>query len=510
MSSAGKQRTVQKTCDRLDRSKQNQMKNEIIRRMSMNHGLPYGLVDACLNIPENTAAVYMEAADALPRGFWEAYSSLANTCGGIVVLGASEEGKLHVTGVGDVRKIVDDLWSTVTDASKVSSNVLTDDDIGTMAVDGKDLVTVRIPEADRRLKPVFVDGSMAAGTFIRHDRRNIHCSPSRLDEMIRDSQDSPRDDAPLREIPMDALESGTVRRYRARFASMNRDSALNALPDTEFLQALGAVGEIDGEKHPTIAGTLMFCDSLHIVKAFPRYLLDYREPNIAEPGLTCRISSMSPGKDDSLYGFYESVTTRVWNALPEPLLFDDMLLHRNDTELRKAVRELIANAIVHADYRGEMGIVIDMEPHSITVSNPGLFRIPTEKAVEGGRSDLRNPTLYRLFGFIGAVGCRGTGVKESICGLESSEMRTPVIGQSIDPSRTTVTVSFRKAVRGSNDNENKILELVRNDNGISLDKLSSKMGISRNKVYAMTRKLISEGKLAREGTARGGRWKVLD
>lgn len=463
-----------------------------------------------LSIPEGVEVEYKKATDTLPRSFWETYSSFANTQGGIVILGVSEEGGLHAVGVNNAQKIIDDLWNIALNPQKVSSNILVDSDVEIIRSEGKDLIVVKIPEADRRLKPIYLNGNMTAGTFVRYGQGDHHCSRSRLNEMVRDSQDVPNDDAPLKEIPMKALNLGAVDRYRTMFASMNPKSSYNALPDIEFLQLLGAVDEIEGEKHPTKAGTLMFCNSLYIVKAYPHYFLDYREFDRGGADWTARISSMAPEKDDNLFDFYYTVSEKIWKALPEPLEFDDSLLSRSDTHLRRAVRELITNAIVHADYLGEMGVVIDKKPDSITISNPGLFRISIDDAVKGGRSNPRNPTLFRMFGLIGAIERAGTGVNRSISEIVSSDLDAPVIEQTYEPSRTIVTIGLRNTVKGSDDDEEKILKLMRDDWSISLDRLSAETGISRNKAYSIVKKLISEGKLAREGPSRGGRWKVLD
>lgn len=185
-------------------------------------------------------------------------------------------------------------------------------------------------------------------------------------------------------------------------------------------------------------------------------------------------------------------------------------VNRDDTDLRKAVRELIMNAVLHADYQGEMGVVIDRRPDSIAISNPGLFRIPVGAAMKGGQSNPRNPTLFRMFGLIGLIERPGTGVNRSMEGVRSSGLSEPVIEQTYEPSRTTVIVSLKRSVGVHDGGEEAILKLIRADDGISLDRLSSETGISRNRVYSMTKALVAEGRLKREGSSRGGRWVILD
>lgn len=49
-----------------------------------------------------------------------------------------------------------------------------------------------------------------------------------------------------------------------------------------------------------------------------------------------------------------------------------------------------ANTLIHADYHGRQGIVVEKRFNEIQVSNPGTMRISKEVAIEGGRSDPRN------------------------------------------------------------------------------------------------------------------------
>ncbi len=90
-----------------------------------------------LGVPEGLEVEYKKAADAVPRSFWETYSSFANTCGGIVVFGVSEDGGLHVTGVNNASKIVDDLWNMLADSQKVSANILADEDVRELIMNPK-------------------------------------------------------------------------------------------------------------------------------------------------------------------------------------------------------------------------------------------------------------------------------------------------------------------------------------------------------------------------------------
>ncbi len=61
--------------------------------------------------------------------------------------------------------------------------------------------------------------------------------------------------------------------------------------------------------------------------------------------------------------------------IKRPFKLDENLTRVDDTPLHKAVRECLDNALIHADYYGRRGIVIDKEFRKITISNPGTFRV---------------------------------------------------------------------------------------------------------------------------------------
>ncbi len=326
--------------------------------------------------------------------------------------------------------------------------------------------------------------------------------------MVREAQNPMRDNIPLSEIPMEAMDVGTVEKYRREYRLENPKSELNDLPDERFLEIMGAAGASEGVLHPTAAGALMFCSSLYTTRVFPNYFLDYKEYGLGGPDWTDRISSMRPGECDNLFEFFTRVSERIWRNLPEPLEFDRSMIRVEDNSLRKAAREFLMNALMHADYAGETGVAVDMRPGSLTIANPGLFRIPVGRAVSGGISSTRNPTLFRMFGLIGRSERAGTGVYRSIAALKSAGFHAPEIIQEHKPSRTVVSIDLRIANPGGLQSE--IIRLISQNGAITIDEIAESTGVDRNKVYANMRALMDSGRISRKGTNRKGTWIIND
>ena len=90
----------------------------------------------------------------VPKSVWMSYSAFANTMGGTILLGVSEDLKekdlakrFRIEGVDDAERIRKDFWNTI-NSNKVSANILTDSDVEVIDVDGKHVVCIHVPMAD--------------------------------------------------------------------------------------------------------------------------------------------------------------------------------------------------------------------------------------------------------------------------------------------------------------------------------------------------------------------------
>lgn len=62
----------------------------------------------------------------IPKELWESYSSMANSDGGKILLGAKElkDGSLEFLGIKDIDKAQKDFWTTINNPQKVNKNIL--------------------------------------------------------------------------------------------------------------------------------------------------------------------------------------------------------------------------------------------------------------------------------------------------------------------------------------------------------------------------------------------------
>ena len=90
-----------------------------------------------------------KATKGVPNSLWDTYSAFANTYGGTILLGVVEHmdeqdnaKRFEIVGVEDADKIRKDLWNTVNSREKMNINLLYDDDIQTIDIDGKKIIAI--------------------------------------------------------------------------------------------------------------------------------------------------------------------------------------------------------------------------------------------------------------------------------------------------------------------------------------------------------------------------------
>ncbi len=391
-----------------------------------------------------------KANGGLPISLWDTYSAFANCYGGIIILGVKEEkdGSWITTGLRNASKLCKDFWDTINNSRKVNINLLSEEDVQIYEVGNNNdiIMVIYVPMAKREQKPVYINNDIFNGTFRRNYEGDYHCTRLQVKAMLRDQTERTMDMEVLDKVSMEDLNYDTIHGYRNSHRSLKEGHPFERLSDHEYLRSIGAaaISDEDGRLHPTAAGMLMFGDEYNIVRHFPEYFLDYREESDPTIRWSDRLQSSSGEWSGNVCDFYFRVYNKIIKDVKVPFKMSGGE-RVDDTPVHKALREALANCIIHADYHGLRGIVIRKEPDKLILANPGYVRTGKKQMRLGGESDPRNKALMKMFNLINIGERAGSGVPNIFNVWADEGWEEPVIEERFDPDRTVLSLSFKKS-----------------------------------------------------------------
>ena len=454
---------------------------------------------------ENNRIEAKKAQGGLPHSIWETYSAFANSFGGILLLGVVEGADKRFVSVPlpSPERLVSEFWEMINDRTKVSANILSEQDVQIVESGGNRIVVIQIPRAGRHERPVYIGTDPFSGSYFRDGEGDYRCSPDEVRSMLRDRTDEPQDAMVLEEFSTDCLDPGCISRYRVRLSDLHPRPAWQRSISCHFLPCIGAVARgKDGQYHPTAAGLLMFGKSRDIRREFPDYLLDYQELD-ASGRLVWQLTSRSEDWSGSLFDFYFLVYHRI--------------LYRSNFDLsgvRSALGEALANCLIHADYRAKSGLLIRKEPDSIVITNPGSFRIFISEAADGGKSDVRNVTLARMFSLIHIGSGKGSGIPGIHRAWEEQGWEKPSLTEQLSPARITLTLRLKRGEDERTDTpvqkarKQAILEYLTAVPAAEIAQIAGAVGLSPSRTGDYLRLLKEEDIIVSEKSGRKATYRV--
>jgi len=338
------------------------------------------------------------------------------------------------------------LFDTVNNRGKVSLNLLSDADVTLPVIDGKGVLVVRVPRADRRQRPVFEGQNPLTGTYRRNYEGDYKCRPDEVGRMLADQSEEPADSRILQGFGLEDLDEESLRQYRQQFADRQPGHPWRSLDDKAFLGKVGAWrrDRQSRDEGLTVAGLMMFGrdEAIGDPSAVPEFHLDYRERLSSDPEVRFTDRLTSDGKwVCNIFQFFQRVQVRLFADLKLPFELDTNLFRRRDeTVVHEAIREALVNSLIHADYRGQGGVIIEKYRDRLELSNPGTLLLGIEQILEGGVSECRNKVLQGMFQSWGYGERLGSGIDTIRDGWESQRWRSPLIGETQRPDRVRLVL----------------------------------------------------------------------
>lgn len=359
----------------------------------------YAAIEGLRDFKTDTALIELKRAEhGYPHDGDESICAFANTHGGTVVFGVDERGFRSVPGM-DVKAI----QARCAQGARELIEPPVAADIQLLHFEGNPVVVANIPEMPTREKPCYIKKwGMRSGSFVRTGDGDHKMSPYEIDRFIENETFGAHNDAILVDgATMDDLRPELVDAWirRVRDTSYGRVARL----DDEAILANARIVGRDGESilRPTIAGLLALGD--HPQRFFPRLNVVF----------SCYETSMK-GDANARLRFVD--TANIDGPIPEMVTAALQAVSKNirhgaivESALRGdvpdyplvAVREAVANALIHRDYSREawaMPVAVDLYPDRLEITNPGgLYgTLTVEDLGKPGATASRNGFLVRI------------------------------------------------------------------------------------------------------------------
>jgi len=372
---------------------------------------------------DNAQIEAKSAAGGFPDSVIETLSAFANTPGGgDIVFGVDESQGCAVTGVYDPQlcqqAVVNAGRHGVVPPIKITTE--------TQAIEGSTVVIAHVPEADRSLKPVKVRKSGLA--YLRQYDGDYPLSEQEEQAFIADRGQPTFDEEPVLNADFDDLDPDAVTRYVNERQLVS--PTLATMSGEEVLVRTGVVSK----GHPTLAGLLA--------------LGVYPQQFFANLGI--QASLLPPGGSRATVRAFDSAS--ITGAIPTMLEQASSWIYRmagraiigdettgavsnKPTYPLIAVRELLANALIHRDlgsYALNQPITVQIKSDQLLISNPGgLFGLRLD-SLGHTPSYLRNGRLAEICQYVTTrdsnrvIERLGTGIPAVRESLATAGMRPPI------------------------------------------------------------------------------------
>jgi len=370
-----------------------------------------------LNSLDEHVSVEAKTASQLGESVMQSVCAFANEPhlgGGYLILGVAPAKDsfwpaYDAVGVPNAEQLQSDIASQCASAF----NIAIRPQMSVELIDDKNVVVVFVPEAGPHEKPIhFKNRPLPRSAYRRIGPTDQQCTDDDMIAFNADRQTQTHDERILPSARLQDLDDEAIELYRQLRADVDPLAEELKWDQNELLEALGAVKREDGELKPTIAGVLLFGKPIALRRLLPMMRVDYiripgtqwvKDPDrrfdtveIRSPLIRAIQRARSAVLDDLPKAF--SLPAGESQGKELPMLPD------------RVVREVIAYAVMHRDYRVHGSIQIIRYANRLEVRNPG-YSIKSEERLGEPGSQTRNPKIAAVLHDLKFAESKGSGIR---------------------------------------------------------------------------------------------------
>jgi ATP-dependent DNA helicase RecG len=441
-----------------------------------------------------------------PADLFKPLSAFANRAGGgILLFGLDEDAGFKVVGVGNPRKLQEDLSGLAAQMEPPLRPSFSVEEI-----EGGTLVAVEVLEVAFDQKPCYHrPHHLQEGSFIRVGNSTRRMSDYEIYSFIS-SRTQPKFDAePILEATLEDLDRGKLEEYLAQQRKARPNAPYWNLPFEQILNQLRIVIETDGILRPTLAGLLMF-------GSFPQrfeqqmvvVFLQFYGTTTTEEAPSGERFLDNRKFEGTVKEIIDNATDYVMASMRKGSLIRGVTRQDIPEYPEVALREAIVNAVAHRDYshfvRGSH-IQVRMFADRLEVQNPGgLYGGVTVDELKEGQST-RNLLLVQLMEDLHLVENRGSGIDAMLEAMQKRGLPAPVF----EDKRTAFLVRFYQQTTTdtpSANEEQRILAYVKKHGFIRRADAQEMLDVNEARARYLLQKMQKAGQLQKEGRYKDARY----
>jgi len=324
---------------------------------------------------ETNNVEFKDARGGFPRDTWKSISSFSHRPnGGYIVFGVKEdrsEGKVQFTvvGISDASMIQEKMG----DMCNTGMSIVVRPEYFFFEIDSVPLLAAYIPECPDQFKPCYYKPvGMPNGAFVRDGNTDRKITDEEMRRLLDNAKLSRFDASKAEDVSLSDLSTEKIYELLVRMGGRTKREASSADIDFELLKNLGIADDYDGSRYPTMAGFLVFAkDKPQLKRAFNRYKIRcvrYKGSNVATEIIDS--ADLDGTLDEHINEMQKFVLKNIRRGAE---IIGTKRVERYEYP-EKAIREIVANAVIHRDYRiTETYTQVNIFEDRIEVFNPGCL-----------------------------------------------------------------------------------------------------------------------------------------
>jgi ATP-dependent DNA helicase RecG len=344
--------------------------------------------------------------------------------GGFIVFGINNDGTFLQLAIRDIEIIIQKLGNIA--RNNLAQPISIEHNVYEFR--GNVLLFIHIPE--HRDKPVYLRGGSINDSYIRSAGQTVKLSKHEIKILISESSGI-------------HFEEKTALSYLSEdevISLLDYDSYFSLqdlrLPDTRYLllETLKS-DDLIVLKSQTWAifnlGAVLFAKNLNRFKELTRKsvrIIVYKDNS--------RLNAIKEHQSTKGYASgFEGLINYIMDQLPANEIIESALRRKVKVYPEKAIREFVANALIHQDFSVTgAGVMIEIFSDRIEITNPGIPLVDTNRFIDSAPKS-RNESLASLMRRLNICEERGSGIDRAIEAIEEFQLPAPKFIRGDDYTR---------------------------------------------------------------------------